>query len=106
MDREALTQALQPLGGGSGRALAFLLGALQEKSLKVYSSALCSFRDYPRDAGVRWSTLSTEAKDDVLADYVLDQHDAGVGRQKMTVLVAALHKIHRERDSRLRRQYC
>ena len=42
---------------------------------------------------VDWAAMNEEARDDYLAEYCLDKYEEGASRQKLAVLLAALHKV-------------
>ena len=84
------------------RVQQFLLGALQLGSLRLYTTALESFKADCDRLGLDYHALPPEEQDWVLAEYLLDMREVNhEQRQKGVLLVAALTKIDPGRRMRV-----
>ena len=67
---------------------------MQENTARRYTSLLGSFRCEHERRKISWADLGEEHRDIVLAEYILDCHDAGLcSFQECNCLVAALQNI-------------
>jgi integrase len=78
---------------GRTRVAKFLLSTLGSMSQDRYANSLVEFHAYLGDAEVNWSTLSEADRDWVLAEYILEEYEAGHSRAKSAYLLSALGRI-------------
>jgi integrase len=81
-------------GSKLGKVQTFLLSILQDRSRTAYIQALEDFKTDLDDRQIPWASFSESHQDEWLAEHVLEAKEAGVSRQRMQILCAALHKIH------------
>ena len=90
----SLSRPPNGLGNLSRRLERFLLRTVQENTARRYTSLLGSFRCELERRKIAWADLDEEHRDIVLAEYILECHDADLcSLQECNCLVAALQKI-------------
>lgn len=82
------------LGNGHPRVERFLLSALKDATKAKYQQALLLLNRELLAADISWNTLSEEQQDYVLAEWMIDGFEQGLGRSEYGCVLSALGRMN------------